>query len=143
MSQTTPIKPARQPRKKPARFCSLRKNPSGYGYDCLVLRQPRPRSADLTDYYAVEVFPSEMGGVGVELSKSDGTVYHVRLDGAATTCDCPGHESHGHCKHAESLLALQARGTTFEPPCPTCHGHGGPQAGDADSDGSCCRACGE
>ena len=103
-------KPAPRQRKKPVRFCKIVRNPSGYGYDVLVIRQVRPKSADLLDCYTVEAFPSHMGERGIELTKGDGTVYHVNLDGRASTCDCKGHVSHGHCKHVESLLALQQRG---------------------------------
>src|SRR5262249_28726984 len=101
-------------------FCKLSRNPSGFGYDVPTLRQPRPESADRLDYYTVEVFPSQLGGRGVELTKPDGTVYHVNLDGRASTCSCPGFESHGWpkgpegartaCKHCMALLALQKRG---------------------------------
>jgi len=109
MSETT-TKPAPRQRKKPVRFCKIVHNPSGYGYDVLVIRQPRPKSVDLVDYYAVEAFPSYMGERGIELTKRDGTVYHVNLSGSDSTCDCKGFTSHGHCKHVESLLALQQRG---------------------------------
>ena len=54
--------------------------------------------------------PSQMGGRGMILHKHDGTSYTVRLDGPDSTCDCKGFDSHGHCKHCESLLALQQRG---------------------------------
>ena len=107
MQATTPR--PRQ-RKKPTRFCKVVRNPSGIGYDVLVIRQPRPRSADLLDTYTVETFPSHMGERGIELTKGDGTAYHVNLDGRASTCDCKGFESHGHCKHISSLLALQSAG---------------------------------
>jgi hypothetical protein len=103
-------KPAPRQRKKPARFCKIVRNPSGWGYDVLVIRQPRPKSADLLDTYTVEAFPSQMGERGIELTKGDGTVYHVNLSGTDSTCDCKGFTSHGHCKHCESLLALHQRG---------------------------------
>ena len=109
MNETTQSKAPRQRRKR-QRFCKIVKNPSGYGYDVLVIRQPRPKSADLLDYYTVEAFPSHMGERGIELTKGDGTVYHVNIDGRASTCDCKGFDAHGHCKHCESLLALQQRG---------------------------------
>src|SRR5437588_12601844 len=109
MSETTATRPARQ-RRKPARFCKIVCNPSGWGYDVLVIRQPRPKSADRVDYYTVEAFPSYMGERGIELTKGDGTVYHVNLDGRSSTCDCKRFDSHGHCKHCEGLLALQQRG---------------------------------
>jgi hypothetical protein len=54
----------------------------------------------------------ELGGLAFELKKSlpEGTVYHVRLDGKHSTCECPGHLRWNHCKHVEALLALQAQG---------------------------------
>ena len=119
MFETTVTRKPRQ-RRKPARFCKIVRNPSGYGYDVLVIRQPRPKSAGRVDYYTVEAFPSHMGERGIELTKGDGTVYHVNLDGRASTCSCPGFESHGWhkgpdgepcaCKHVMALLALQRAG---------------------------------
>src|SRR5262245_42411819 len=102
MSETTQTKAPRQ-RKSPVRFCKIVRNPSGFGYDMLVIRQPRPKSADRVDYYTVEAFLSEMGGRGIELTKSDGTVYHVRLDGTDSECSCKGFASHQHCKHVDAL----------------------------------------
>jgi hypothetical protein len=49
-------------------------------------------------------------GRGFELTKADGTVYAVNLDGLASCCDCKGHTQHGHCKHVDSLTALEAAG---------------------------------
>jgi len=116
---SAPARKVRKPRPKPARFCKITRDPSGFGFDVLTIRQPRPKSADLLDCYAVECFPSEMGGRGLELTKPDGTVYHVRLDGKLSECSCPGFESHGWhidratgewvaCKHVMALLALAA-----------------------------------
>ena len=74
----------------------------------------------MLDTYAAEAFPSHLGERGIELTKPDGKVYHVNLDGRASTCDCPGFENHGWhaddngeptaCKHIMALLALQQRG---------------------------------
>src|SRR5262249_23131247 len=91
MSETTATRKPRQ-RKKPARFCKLvRQN----GVAVLVIRLRYPRKRDILDTYAAEAFPSELGERGVALTKPDGTVYHVNLDGRASTCDCPGFENHG------------------------------------------------
>ena len=49
-------------------------------------------------------------GRGFELTKADGTLYHVCLDGLASHCCCKGHSKHGHCKHVDSLAALEAAG---------------------------------
>ena len=94
-------------RSKPARFCKIA---SVGDAAILVIRQSYPRKADVLDTYTVEAFPSECGGHGVELTKADGTRYHVNLNGPASTCDCKGHVSHGHCKHVDALLALTAAG---------------------------------
>jgi SWIM zinc finger len=105
MSETTATRPPRQ-RKKPARFCKLTRQ----GADAvLVIRQARPRSVDLVDAYALEPIPSDFGR-GLLLHKPDGTSYAVNLSGPDSTCDCKGFESHGHCKHCESLLTLQQAG---------------------------------
>ena len=99
-------KPAPRQRKKPARFCKLVRQ----GADTvLVIRQARPRSADLIDAYTLEPIPSDFGR-GLLLHKHDGQSYAVNLSGPDSTCDCKGHTQHGHCKHVESLLALQQRG---------------------------------
>ncbi len=56
-------------------------------------------------------------GLGFELEKLDEAhelatveVYHVNLAGQESTCTCPGHSYHGHCKHVDGLLALDAQG---------------------------------
>src|SRR5437660_6272024 len=105
MSNAT-AKPAPRQRKKPARFCKL----SGQGKDVvLVIRQVRARAADVVDAYTLEPIPSDCGR-GLLLHKHDGTSYAVNLSGTDSECDCKGFESHAHCKHVESLLALQQRG---------------------------------
>src|SRR5262249_39634601 len=86
----------------------------------LVIRQRYPRKSDVLDTYAAESFLSEMGGRGIELTKPDGTVYHVNLSGTDSTCSCPGFENHGWhadengqptaCKHVMALLKLQKLG---------------------------------
>src|SRR6266567_5232694 len=117
MSETTTVKAPRQPRKKPARFCKLSRD----GKDVvLIIRQRYPRKGDVLDTYTAEAFPSEMGGRGIELTKPDGTVYHVRLDGTDSECSCKGFDNHGWhaddngeptaCKHVMALLKLQQRG---------------------------------
>ena len=101
-------------RNKPARTCRISREQGG---DFLVLKTVRPRSADVFDLYRVEAFLSELGGRGLELTKSSGTRYHVNLNGKASTCSCPGFESHGWhidratgelvaCKHVMALLKL-------------------------------------
>src|SRR5215471_19160788 len=104
MSNAT-AKPAPRQRKKPARFCKLTRQ----GEDTvLVIRQVRPKAGEAIDAYTLEPIASDFGR-GLLLHKHDGTSYAVCLSGPDSTCDCKGHTSHGHCKHVESLLALQQR----------------------------------
>lgn len=37
--------------------------------------------------------------------------YDVQVDTDAATCDCPGHRRWGHCKHADAITTLAARGS--------------------------------
>ena len=105
MSETTATRPARQ-RRKPERFCKL----SRTGKDVvLVIRVKLSKTREQTDAYTLEPIPSDFGR-GLLLHKHDGTSYAVNLSGPDSTCDCKGFDSHGHCKHCESLLALQQRG---------------------------------
>ena len=99
-------KPAARQRKKPARFCKL---VSRSEVTVLVIRQARPRSADVVDAYCLEPIPSDFGR-GLLLHKHDGSSYCVNLSGPDSTCECKGFDAHGHCKHCESLLAQQAAG---------------------------------
>src|SRR5215468_2445520 len=105
MTNATANRTPRQ-RKKPARFCKLTRQ----GKDVvLVIRQVRPKAGDAIDAYTLEPIPSDHGR-GLLLHKHDGTSYAVCLSGSDSECDCKGFESHGHCKHCESLLALQNAG---------------------------------
>lgn len=40
--------------------------------------------------------------------------YWTRIKPGETSCDCTGFLQHGHCKHAESLSSLAARGDLNE-----------------------------
>src|SRR6266498_3699980 len=101
MSETTQSKATRQPRKKPERFAKL----THYGEDVvLTMRQVLSGKREQTDTYTLEPIPSDYGR-GFLLHKPEGTSYAVLLSGPDSTCECKGFESHGHCKHCESLLA--------------------------------------
>lgn len=121
MTETTATRPARQrqtrnPRCK-ERFCKLQREPGG---DFLSIREVFARTPDAFDLYHVEAFLSEVGGRGLELTKPNSTVYHVNLNGKASTCSCPGFDSHGWhvgpdgeptaCKHIMALLKLEQTG---------------------------------
>ena len=41
---------------------------------------------------------------------ASGTEYEMILDGAETTCTCPGHSYTGGCKHASALLEFRDAG---------------------------------
>jgi SWIM zinc finger len=110
-------KATRKPRCK-ERFCNIHREAGG---DFLTIREVFARKPDVFDVYKAEAFLSEMGGRGIELTKPDGTRYHVNLNGKASTCSCPGFESHGWhidratgelvaCKHIMALLSLEQAG---------------------------------
>ena len=80
------------------------------GTVALVIHQRQGTQAVQVDAYFLEPIPSQIGGRGLILHKHDGTSYAVCLSGPDSTCDCKGFVSHGHCKHCESLLALQKAG---------------------------------
>lgn len=101
MSEATATRPARQ-RKKPARFCKLTRAEEG-------TRTLTLRAGKKSDAYDLHEITADYGR-GFELTKADGTVYHVCLDGLCSSCDCKGHARHGHCKHRDSLAALEAAG---------------------------------
>jgi hypothetical protein len=112
-----PRKPTRKPRPKPERFTKITRLGD---VAVLLIREKHAKKPDTIDTYTAEQFPSECGGRGLELTKPDGTVYHVCLSGKASTCDCPGMEHHGWhkgpdgeptaCKHIMALLKLEANG---------------------------------
>ena len=79
------------------------------GGPALVIRQQQGNITTV-DAYFLKPVPCDLGGIGLELTKHDGEVYHVRLDGADSHCDCRGFVRWNHCKHCESLLALQKSG---------------------------------
>ena len=85
----------------------------------LTLSQFFPRRSAIDTHYFLRAVPCQLGGLGFEvehLQADGGAVYHARLDGAKSTCDCPGFEHHRRCKHVSALLALQAKGKLPAPP---------------------------
>jgi len=80
--------------------------------------------------YIVKEIACDFGDRAYVLDKLDPDleteeVYHVLLDGPGGTCDCIGHEMHGHCKHRDALAALYNAGAYFgptsAPACPQCN----------------------
>lgn len=99
-------------RKRPARSVGWRSrwtHPSGWAAGCLAITEGKR-----TDLYLVLPLPCE-DGKGFELTKLEpgedtGLVrYCVCLDGFTSSCECKGFLRHSHCRHIESLQALQAR----------------------------------
>ena len=95
---TPPVKP--RTRKKPERFCKVVRAEVG-------TRTLSLRVGSKVELYNLLEIQADYGR-GFEVTKPDGTVYHVCLDGLCSTCDCKGHSKHGHCKHVDSLTALEA-----------------------------------
>jgi hypothetical protein len=63
------------------------------------------------DFYRVTPIPSDWGtAYEVQKLAADQEPYHVCLAGAESTCTCPGHTYHGHCRHVEGLTALTDAG---------------------------------
>jgi hypothetical protein len=60
--------------------------------------------------YILTEIPTEIGGVAFNLGKAteDGCSesYDVLIHGRETSCTCPGHTFHHHCKHASAIEAL-------------------------------------
>jgi hypothetical protein len=101
MSEATAVRKPRQ-RRKQQRFCKVVRGENG-------VRTLTLRVGKQTDAYDLHEIKADYGR-GFELTKADGTVYHANLDGRASACDCKGHCKHGHCKHVDSLTALEAAG---------------------------------
>ncbi len=99
MSETTSARRPRQ-RKKQERFCKVVRDENN-------VRTLHLRVGKKADTYDLLEIKADYGR-GFELTKADGTVYHVCLDGLCSSCDCKGCTKHGHCKHVESLTALAA-----------------------------------
>src|SRR5262249_30477038 len=110
MTTTTKNKPTPTARKKPARFVKLISYPDGS--HALVIRQVLSKNREQVDAYALAEIGADTGR-GFRLMKPDGTVYSVNVGGDHDSCECLGHEKHGHrtvCKHRASIAALIAQG---------------------------------
>lgn len=96
---------ARKPRPKPARSAHLVIRPDGAAPGAVELAVGKTSGA-----YLITEIPADFGR-GFTMEKlTDGTVYHVNLDGERSTCECKGFLRHRHCKHANGLAALIAAG---------------------------------
>jgi hypothetical protein len=66
-----------------------------------------------TDHYAVTPFPADYGtAYTVEKLGAKQEPYHVNLGDADNppSCECRGHQKHGHSRHVEGLAALTKAG---------------------------------
>jgi hypothetical protein len=70
------------------------------------------RKAAEDTHYFVKAIPSDWGRAFEvkHLDADGGEAFHVNLTSDGPTCDCKGFQAHSHCKHAESLTALDAKG---------------------------------
>jgi hypothetical protein len=95
-------------RPKPRRSCRLLELD---GRRVLALSRATARTLTEMRYHLTAV-PSDFGrAFRLEKLSSDGEGdYHVLLHGPETSCECLGFLRHGHCKHAESLMALAEAG---------------------------------
>jgi hypothetical protein len=121
MNATTSTKP-RQRRPKPVRTCKL---VTTAGVHVLTLNVGTE-----TDRYFLEELPSD-DGRGFSLTRlatekePESVTSHVNLYPASGHhgCECKGFLRHGHCKHVESLVALDKAGRL-----PVCHPHSDTEA---------------
>jgi hypothetical protein len=107
--QSTTATPTRQrkPRVKPARHIGVMLRPSEVNPFFLV----RITEGKKLDQYSVRPIPSDWGTAYTMAKLPEETEpYNVCLAGADSTCDCKGHERHGHCRHIEGLTALMNAG---------------------------------
>src|SRR5262245_7219355 len=96
---------------KPRRSIRLRQAPLDWPHGLLTITETRGSKATETDYW-IDRLPSDFG-TAYRLRKfqdQGGEQYDVLLDGRQSTCECLGHQRHGHCKHVEGLQALVAAG---------------------------------
>lgn len=88
-------------RKKPARSVALHIRPDGAAPGAIELTVGKQSGG-----YLMTEIGSDFGRAFAVEKAEDGTVYHVLLDGAESSCECMGHLRHGHCKHVSGLSAL-------------------------------------
>jgi hypothetical protein len=116
MSSITPPCPA----DKPKRACHVWQPTQGIWV--LTITQFHQRKAAQDTHYYLTAIPSDWGRAFEvkHLDADGGEAYHVHLTSDGPCCDCKGFTAHGHCKHAEGLTALDARGKLLpiRPPAP-------------------------
>jgi hypothetical protein len=114
MTKTTHARAPRQPRKprpKPLRFARIVNDAETLTCNLIIRQIAQPGGRETVDTYTLENIGTDTPGArGLSLTKQDGTVYNIELDGGSRTCDCPAGTRFGCCKHADSLAALIATG---------------------------------
>jgi len=119
---------ARKATKKSRFVRVLSRKPNG---ELMVRIEERSVRSCRIDFYYVRSVPSDWGHAASwqkwECCGGDGTAYQTNTGGIAgrfineetgevvteegpACCNCPGFESHGHCKHIEATKALLAAG---------------------------------
>ena len=102
---------ARKPRPKPERFARIVTDAETLTCSLVIRTVAQPSGKETVDTYMLEEIGTDTPGArGFSLTKEDGTVYNVELDGGWKSCDCKGHTRHQHCKHGVALAALIHRG---------------------------------
>jgi hypothetical protein len=102
-------KPERKPRRKPARTIKVIVGFNAEGLNAVIRIAAGKEAAD---YFVSRIFSDFGKGYRLEkINDPADTIYHVNLAADGTrTCDCPGHNWTGHCKHADGLAALVRAG---------------------------------
>lgn len=123
----SPVKSSK-PRSKPARSLTILEAPAPHfdGFGAIRITEGKK-----VDVYLIRQIPADFGE-GWSFDKltpemETAEQYDVNLMGRESSCTCPGHTYHGHCRHIESLLALDARGAlprllrAKDVTCPKCN----------------------
>ncbi len=89
--------PARSPR-----VIRLLRQPDDAGVGVLCITNERG-----VQHYAFKEIRCDIGGRGFAMHRLGlANLYHVRIDGRDSTCECKGFLSRGQCKHLQGLTAL-------------------------------------
>ena len=93
--------PTRSPR-----VIRLLRRPDDAGVGVLCITNERG-----TQHYVFKEIRCDIGGRGFAVHRLGlAQLYHVRIDGRDSTCECKGFLSRGRCKHVQGLTALIGHG---------------------------------
>lgn len=125
----------RKPRKPPVRTVECGPAPLGAAADYhVVIRTDGAWSGywlrRLASAFGV-AYEFTQGNTNAPRGEYQAESYDVCVEADADHCGCPGHERHGHCKHAWALRTLLGRGELAGAPRldaykPAGHSHGIP-----------------